>query len=126
MGASKVIEDPDPGLLAFRDKEGADPDNLTCTGGKKMKITINVEDYTYTIKEDLPEHMYINGSPYSLGWDWAVAPEMVPVTQTPGMFWSIQYYTEETKSSLLRLENGKETLVMTKKSYLRKQLISPN
>jgi len=37
--------------------------------------------------------MYINGSPYSLGWDWAVAPEMVPVTQTPGMFWSIQYYT---------------------------------
>ena len=55
--------------------------------------TINVEDYTYTIKEDLPEHMYINGSPYSLGWDWAVAPEMVPVTQTPGMFWSIQYYT---------------------------------
>ena len=93
MGASKVIEDPDPGLLAFRDKEGADPDNLTCAGGKKMKITINVEDYTYTIKEDLPEHMYINGSPYSLGWDWAVAPEMVPVTQTPGMFWSIQYYT---------------------------------
>ena len=56
--ASKVIEDPDPGLLAFRDKEGADPDNLTCAGGKKMKITINVEDYTYTIKEDLPEHMY--------------------------------------------------------------------
>ena len=93
LGASKVIEDPDPGLLAFRDKEGADPDNLTCAGGKKMKITINVEDYTYTIKEDLPEHMYINGSPYSLGWDWAVAPEMVPVTQTPGMFWSIQYYT---------------------------------
>ena len=93
LGASKVIEDPDPGLLAFRDKEGADPDNLTCAGGKKMKITINVEDYTYTIKEDLPEHMYINVSPYSLGWDWAVAPEMVPVTQTPGMFWSIQYYT---------------------------------
>ena len=93
LGASKVIEDPDPGLLAFRDKEGADPDNLICAGGKKMKITINVEDYTYTIKEDLPEHMYINGSPYSLGWDWAVAPEMVPVTQTPGMFWSIQYYT---------------------------------
>ncbi|SDH86982.1 protein of unknown function [Bacteroides ovatus] len=93
LGASKVIEDPDPGLLAFRDKEGTDPDNLTCTGGKKMKITINVEDYTYTIKEDLPEHMYINGSPYSAGWDWAVAPEMVPVTQTPGMFWSIQYYT---------------------------------
>lgn len=28
-----------------------------------------------------------------LGGDWAVAPEMVPVTQTPGMFWSIQYYT---------------------------------
>lgn len=63
LGASKVIEDPDPGLLAFRDKEGADPDNLTCAGGKKMKITINVEDYTYTIKEDLPEHMYIKGSP---------------------------------------------------------------
>ena len=122
LGASKVIEDPDPGLLAFRDKEGADPDNLTCAGGKKMKITINVEDYTYTIKEDLPEHMYINGSPYSLGWDWAVAPEMVPVTQTPGMFWSIQYYTAGAHIKFA----PKETLVMTKKSYLRKQLISPN
>ena len=69
----------------------------------KVRITINVKDYTYTIKEvsDLPETMFINGSAYSSDWNWNDACQMIPVTQTPGMFWSMQYYNagEEIKFS---------------------------
>lgn len=92
LGAFKNVEEPDPSLLTFRNKEGQDPENLSCPGGKKMRISINVEDYTYSIKEDLPESMFINGSAYSSDWNWASAAAMIPVTQAPGMFWSMQYY----------------------------------
>lgn len=108
LGAFKKVEEPDPGLLAFRNKEGQDPENLSCPSGKKMRVSINVDDYTYTIKEDLPETMFINGSPYSSDWNWPAAVQMVPVTQTPGMFWSMQYYAANDliKFSPVRAWNG--------------------
>ncbi len=45
-----------------------------------------------TSSAELPETMFINGSPFSEGWDWAVAPEMTPVHSHDGMFWGIYYF----------------------------------
>lgn len=102
LGAMKDGDTSASGLLDFTDKKGqAGAIALELQG--KVRITINVKDYTYTIKEvsDLPETMFINGSAYSSGWNWDAACQMTPVTQTPGMFWSMQYYNagEEIKFS---------------------------
>lgn len=84
------------GLLDFKDKAGKDAGAIRIAEAGKKKIIINVKDYTYAIKEvtGLPEAMYINGSAYSSDWNWAAACQMVPITQTPGKFWSMQYYAE--------------------------------
>ena len=90
LGSCKEMESSN--LLAFIDKEGGEPGNLSCPGGKKYRIALDLENFTYSIREDLPVQMFINGSAYSSDWNWTDAVEMVPVTQTPGMFWSMQYY----------------------------------
>ena len=91
------------GLLDFTDQKGQQAGAIGLELQGKVRITINVKDYTYTIKEvsDLPETMFINGSAYSSDWNWNDACQMIPVTQTPGMFWSMQYYNagEEIKFS---------------------------
>lgn len=84
------------GLLDFRDKAGKDAGAIRIAAAGKKKVIINVKDYTYTIKEvtGLPEVMYINGSAYSSDWNWGAACQMIPMTQTAGKFWSMQYYAE--------------------------------
>lgn len=84
-------------------------------GGKDLKIAKNgAYDVEWTIdlntkvvkgkakltKEGegpvLPEAMFIIGSPYGpgTGWDWPSAYEMVPVRESAGKFWAIQYFKE--------------------------------
>lgn len=94
LGAIKDGDASVSGLLDFTDTKGTQAGAIALGIQGKVRITINVEDYTYTIKEvsDLPETMFINGSAYSSDWNWGAACQMIPVTQTPGMFWSMQYY----------------------------------
>lgn len=111
LGAMKDGDTAVSGLLDFTDKKGqAGAIGLELQG--KVRITINVRDYTYTIKEvsDLPETMFINGSAYSSDWNWDDACQMIPVTQTPGMFWSMQYYNadEQIKFSLVAAWAGQD------------------
>ena len=103
LGAMKDGDASASGLLDFTDQKGQQAGAIGLELQGKVRITINVKDYTYTIKEvsDLPETMFINGSAYSSDWNWNDACQMIPVTQTPGMFWSMQYYNagEEIKFS---------------------------
>lgn len=93
LGAIKDGDVAVSGLLDFTDKKGAQAGAIGLELKGKVRITINVKDYTYTIKEvsDLPETMFINGSPF--GWNWTDACQMIHMTQTPGMFWRMQYYS---------------------------------
>lgn len=43
---------------------------------------------------ELPAKMFINGGKWSTDWDWAYAPEMIPVNSHAGMFWGIYYFDE--------------------------------
>ena len=97
LGAMKDGDTSVSGLLDFTDKKGTQAGAIALELQGKVRITINVKDYTYTIKEvsDLPETMFINGSAYSSDWNWGDACQMIPVTQTPGMFWSMQYYNAD-------------------------------
>ncbi|MBQ8500769.1 MAG: DUF5115 domain-containing protein [Bacteroides sp.] len=92
LGSDNRDDDSTSGLLGFY--KGTESNGLKMGSKGKKVITINVKDYTYTIKNwtALPEEMYINGSAYSSDWNWTDAVQMVPVTQTAGMFWSMQYY----------------------------------
>lgn len=59
------------------------------SGVFSAKAVLTGED---TSSAELPEKMFINGSPFSEGWDWAVAPEMTPIHSHDGMFWGIYYF----------------------------------
>lgn len=96
LGADRDGDTSTSGLLDYKDKAGNDPGAICIETAGKKKVIINVKDYNYTIKEvsDLPETMYINGSAYSSDWNWGAACQMIPMTQTPGKFWTMQYYAE--------------------------------
>ena len=86
---------------------------VQCVGGGKnfkiakngeydvtLVINLNTQDVTGTAKltkEDtstatLPEHMYINGSPFSADWNWSVAPELTSLQDLDGVFFGIFYF----------------------------------
>ncbi len=76
-------------------------------------VTINVLDQTFSINflgmgVPLPENMYIIGSPFDWSWDKAAA--MVPVNDTPGLFWSIKHFKvgDELKFNYERAWDGSE------------------
>lgn len=50
-----------------------------------------------TSSAELPTKIFINGSPYSSGWDWALSHQMTAIHSHEGMFWSIQYYEADAK-----------------------------
>ena len=62
LGAMKDGDTSASGLLDFTDKKGTQAGAIALELQGKVRITINVKDYTYTIKEvsDLPETMFIN------------------------------------------------------------------
>lgn len=76
------------GLFDFTDESGQ-PGSITIANAGKMDVVINTLDYSYTIRAHA-EDMYINGS--MNGWEWDKAYTMVPVTQTEGKYWSMQYF----------------------------------
>ena len=82
LGAMKDGDASASGLLDFTDQKGQQAGAIGLELQGKVRITINVKDYTYTIKEvsDLPETMFINGSAYSSDWNWNDAQSSIPVT----------------------------------------------
>ena len=79
------------GLLDFTDESGQ-PGSITIANAGKMDVFINMQDYSYTIRTHA-ENMYIIGSMNGWNWDnWDEAYTMIPVTQTEGKYWSMQYF----------------------------------
>lgn len=60
------------------------------TGLFTAKAVLTGEDVTTA---ELPEHMFVTGSPSAWNWQWSNAPELVPVHSHDGMFWGIYYLT---------------------------------
>ena len=79
------------GLFDFTDEAG-EPGSITIADAGKMDIVINTLDYTYSIRVH-SDNMYIIGSMNGWNWDnWDDAYTMIPVTQTEGKYWSMQYF----------------------------------
>lgn len=79
------------GLFDFTDESGQ-PGSITIANAGKMDVFINTLDYSYTIRVHA-ENMYIIGSMNGWVWEnWDEAYTMIPVTQTEGKYWSMQYF----------------------------------
>lgn len=54
------------------------------TGKFTAKAVLTGED---TTTAELPEHMFVTGSPAAWNWKWDNVPELTPVHSHDGMFW---------------------------------------
>lgn len=95
--ALKLVSKSEPVKLQMRLKTAissidfdARPDKSVTSNIVTLSLTPYVPDVT------LPEKMFLNGSMSGSKNDadegWKVWQAMVPVTDTPGMFWSMQYF----------------------------------
>lgn len=76
------------------------------TGLFTAKAVLTGED---TATAELPEHMFVTGSPAAWNWQWNNVPELTPVHSHDGMFWGIYYLNANdqlTFNNELSWDNG--------------------
>lgn len=76
------------------------------TGKFTAKAVLTGED---TTTAELPEHMFVTGSPAAWNWKWDNVPELTPVHSHDGMFWGIYYLSANDQlkfNSELSWDNG--------------------
>ena len=93
LGAFSNGDTSTSGLFDFMDETG-EPGSITIADAGKMDVVINTLDYNYSVKVH-SDNMYIIGTMNGWNWDnWNDAYTMIPVTQTEGKYWSMQYFSE--------------------------------
>lgn len=92
LGVAKDGDDSKTGTLVYKREGDDDPGAMVINGPAEVKIKLNMKNYTYKIgpKFDMPENMYVTGSPWSWGLPSGGNRKMVPVNGVNG-FWTIYY-----------------------------------
>lgn len=89
MGTAKDGDNSATGSITFK-RSGKEPGAIQIAKAGEVKVTINMNDYTYTLAPVM-KGMFINGSPWS--WKWEnVGESMVPINGIDRAFWSINYF----------------------------------
>lgn len=92
LGAAKNDDDSKAGALVYKREGGDEPGAMLINGTGMMKISLNMNDYTYKIGPlfEMPENMYVTGSP----WNWGLLDggnrKMTPINSVDG-FWTLYY-----------------------------------
>lgn len=89
MGTAKNEDNSPTGSIAFN-RNGVEPGAIQIAKAGEVKVTINMNDYSYTIIP-VTKEMFMIGSPWS--WNWSnVEASMVAIHSADGGFWSMNYF----------------------------------
>ncbi|NDV82853.1 DUF5115 domain-containing protein [Bacteroides sp. 51] len=90
LGSAKNDDDSKAGTLVYQREGEPEPGAMLIYGAGEMKIQLDMNNYTYKIgpKFEIPETMYITGSPW--GWDIPGSYGLTPMNSADG-FWKVVY-----------------------------------
>lgn len=89
MGTANDGDNSPTGSIAFK-RNGKEPGAIQIAKAGEMKVTINMNDYSYAVAP-VTKDLFMIGSPW--GWDWGqVGASMVAIHSADGGFWSMNYF----------------------------------
>lgn len=107
LGSAKNDDDSKTGTLVYQREGGAEPGAMLINGAGEVKIRLDMNNYTYKIgpKFELPDNMYITGSP----WSWELLTggnrEMVRINGVNG-FWTLYYLDADSQIKFFPLNTS--------------------